>query len=231
MLVIFDCDGVLVDTEGVHAQVLRQCLHTLAIEANIAEVLMLFRGKSIAACINQVAALLADNAPYKDWQPQEREAFAATFWQTVQRETLVAFAAGVAPITGVRAVLQELRSRGVAFCVASNGSHDKMQMTLTHTALAEFFPHSRRFSATDVAQGKPAPDVFLYAAQKMGVQPAECVVIEDSPSGGRAARLAGMTLLGYCPPQPHAPHAATASAMQAEGARVFEHMDELLPLL
>lgn len=231
MLVIFDCDGVLVDTETVHAHVLRQCLRALEIEADVAEVLTHFRGKSVAACARQVAALLANNAPYQHWPAQQREAFAATFWQTVHRETLAAFAAGVAPIAGVYAVLQALRNRGVAFCVASNGTHDKMQMTLTHAGLAQFFPPSRRFSATDVAQGKPAPDVFLYAAAKMEASPTECVVVEDSPSGGRAARLAGMTLLGYCPPEPGASSAATAPAMKAEGAQVFGHMDELLPLL
>lgn len=231
MLVIFDCDGVLVDTETVSAKVLRDCLQPLGIAVSVAEVLTLFRGKSIAVCAEQVAALLADSEPYQSWPVLEREAFAKEFWAKVQQETLVAFESGVAPIAGVRDVLQSLREQGVAFCVASNGRHEKMQVTLTHTALADYFPPANRFSATDVAQGKPAPDLFLYAASKMGARPSECIVVEDSPSGARAARLAGMSLLGYCPAEPLLPRAGTDDLMRAEGAKLFRHMDELLTLL
>ncbi|WP_049723837.1 HAD family hydrolase [Gilvimarinus polysaccharolyticus] len=231
MLVIFDCDGVLVETETIQAQVLCDCLQPLGINITVAEVLMLFRGKPIAVCAEQVAALLADSEPYQSWPESERNAFASDFWVKVQQETLVAFSAGVQPIAGVRNVLESLTRRGIAFCVASNGRHEKMQNTLTHTGLAEFFPQANRFSATDVDYGKPAPDLFLYAANKMGVKPGDCSVIEDSPSGARAARLAGMSLLGYCPHDPMLPNAHVDDLMRAEGARVFRHMDELLSLL
>jgi|SRR5690554_2451982 len=231
MLVIFDCDGVLVETEAIQAEVLRDCLLPLGISVSVAEVLMLFRGKSIAVCGEQVSALLADSEPYQSWPEAERDAFAHEFWDKVQQETLAAFEANVQPIEGVRDVLQALKAKGIAFCVASNGRHDKMQMTLTRTGLADLLPKENRFSATEVAQGKPAPDLFLHAASKMGVKPNQCTVVEDSPSGARAARLAGMALLGFCPDEPLLPRANTEQLLLAEGATVFHHMDELLSLL
>ncbi|WP_041522786.1 HAD family hydrolase [Gilvimarinus agarilyticus] len=231
MLVIFDCDGVLVDTETVSAEVLRNCLQPLGIDISVAEVFGLFRGKSIAVCAEQVAALLADSEPYQSWPAPERDAFAAEFWGKVQQETLVAFEAGVKPITGIREVLDWLTSQGIAFCVASNGRHEKMQMTLGSTGLLDYFPQSNRFSATDVDQGKPAPDLFLHAARTMGVKASAAVVIEDSPSGARAARLAGMSLLGYCPHDPLLTRDNTDALMLAEGARVFRQMRELPELL
>ena len=231
MLVIFDCDGVLVDTETVSAEVLRDCLQPLGININVAEVLSLFRGKSIAVCAEQVAALLADSEPYQSWPVAEREAFAEEFWGKVQQETLVAFESGVKPIAGIRQVLDWLTSQGIAFCVASNGRHEKMQMTLGSTGLLDYFPRANRFSATDVDQGKPAPDLFLHAARAMGAKPSEAVVVEDSPSGARAARLAGMSLLGYCPYEPLLARDNTDALMLAEGARLFRQMGELPKLL
>ncbi|MDO3381943.1 HAD family hydrolase [Gilvimarinus algae] len=228
MLVIFDCDGVLVDTETVSARVLRDCLKPLGVHITISEVFALFRGKSIAVCADQVAALLADSEPYCSWPVNERDDFAREFWSKVQTETLRAFEAGVEPIDGVKALLQSLRERNIAFCVASNGRHEKMRLSLTQAGLIDYFP-SHRFSATDVAEGKPAPDLFLYAAQKMKVLPADCVVIEDSPSGARAARLAGMKLFGYCPPDDTGQvDRRTQKLLEQEGAQLFRHMDELL---
>lgn len=223
MLVIFDCDGVLVETETIGAEVLRDCLAPLGVHVNVSEVFALFRGKSIAVCAQQVAALIADNEPYCSWPETEREDFAVDFWSRVQMETLRAFENGVEPIPGVEALLQHLQQRQIQFCVASNGKHEKMQLSLGQSGLAKYFPKFR-FSATDVTEGKPAPDLFLLAAKSMGFAPSQCVVIEDSPSGARAARLAGMKLYGYCP---EGTDKRTREQMSAEGATLFAHMHEL----
>ncbi|UTF59968.1 HAD family phosphatase [Gilvimarinus sp. DA14] len=223
MLVIFDCDGVLVDTETIGAQVLCDCLAPLGVNVSVSEVFALFRGKSIAVCAQQVAALIADNEPYCSWPEAEREDFATDFWARVQVETLRAFEKGVEPIAGVQALLQHLQKKQIPFCVASNGKHEKMQLSLGMSGLAEFFP-TNRFSATDVSEGKPAPDLFLLAAKTMGAAPSECVVVEDSPSGARAARLAGMKLYGYCPAETDK---RTREQLLVEGASLIGHMHEL----
>ena len=223
MLVIFDCDGVLVETETLGAEVLRDCLAPLGVQVNVAEVFALFRGKSIAVCAEQVAALIADNEPYCSWPEAERLDFAEQFWARVQDETLRAFERGVEPIPGIKQVLKHLQNKGTEFCVASNGRHEKMQLSLTQSGLIEFFPR-HRFSATDVSEGKPAPDLFLLAANTLGYTPGECVVVEDSPSGARAARLAGMQLFAYCPPETDS---RTRQALAREGAELIGQMHEL----
>ncbi|WP_020208321.1 HAD family hydrolase [Gilvimarinus chinensis] len=223
MLVIFDCDGVLVETETIGAQVLCDCLAPLGVHVSVKEVFALFRGKSISVCVQQVAALIADIEPYCSWPEVEREDFAVDFWSKVQIETLRAFENGVAPIPEVESLLQYLQNAHIPFCVASNGKHEKMQLSLGQAGLAKYFPQYR-FSATDVAEGKPAPDLFLLAAKTMGVAPSECVVIEDSPSGARAARLAGMKLYGYCPEQTDK---HTREQLLAEGATLISRMHEL----
>ena len=106
-------------------------------------------------------------------------------------------------------------------CVASSASHEKMRFTLGHTGLWDRFA-GRIFSATEVAHGKPAPDLFLHAAATMGWEPADCAVVEDSPAGVEAGLSAGMTVFGY---------AGTTPASRLDGARVFTDMAELPGLL
>lgn len=222
-LVMFDCDGVLVDTETVSAKVLRDCLSPLGVEMSVAEVLALFRGKSIAACAQLVTGLLFESEPYKSWPNSELESFSVEFWRDVQAETLLAFEQGVEAIAGVKDLLQALQERGLPFCVASNGRHEKMQMSLTLSGLVDFFPRERRFSATDVAQGKPAPDLFLHAARSLGFKAGECCVVEDSSSGVEAAKRAGMQVFGYHPAAPD----EVSRKMQALGAIMVSDMDEV----
>src|SRR5690606_37851719 len=115
---------------------------------------------------------------------------------------------------------------GVPFVVASNGKHEKMRKTLGMTGLLPLF-EGRLFSATDVAMGKPAPDLFLLAAERMGIDPGQCVVVEDSSSGASAACAAGMALVGYCPGD----DPETDAAMRSAGGHIIRHMDALLPTL
>lgn len=222
MLIIFDCDGVLVETEALGVQVLHDCLQERGIHVPVDGLLDDFRGKSIAACVSQVKAIfIAANHSAEDMEKE-----ASDFWAYVQVRTLDFFDRGVESIPGVTQVLQRLQQAGINFVVASNGKHEKMRKTLGNTGLLPFFT-GRMFSATDVAAGKPAPDLFLYAAQSMGVEPERCIVIEDSPPGARAAHAAGMKLVGYCPWK----DPDIDAAMHSAKAYIIRHMDDLLPAL
>jgi HAD superfamily hydrolase (TIGR01509 family) len=110
--------------------------------------------------------------------------------------TTAALQAELTPVAGVESVIDELNSRGVPFCVASNGSHEKMRTSLGITGLLPHFDN-KLFSVTEVANGKPAPDVFLLAAGKFGASPSKCYV-EDTPTGVKAGVAAGMAVFGYC---------------------------------
>ena len=132
--------------------------------------------------------------------------------------TFAVFETELAPVPGVVGALDQIT---LPTCVASSGSHEKMRFTLGHVGMYERF-EGRIFSATEVEHGKPAPDLFLHAAARMGWDPAECAVVEDSPAGVEAALAAGMTALGY---------AGSTPAKRLAGARVFTDMAELPSLL
>lgn len=120
-------------------------------------------------------------------------------------------------------MVQRLVDMGVPICVTSSGTLEKMEVTLGVTGLARYFG-DRVFSATAVAVGKPAPDLFLLAARRMGVSPKECVVIEDSHSGVRAGIAAGMTIFGFCP-------SGDMWNLKELGVKTFNNMDDLISLL
>lgn len=216
MLVIFDCDGVLVDSETLAAEVLTEHLCRAGIEASFSETLERYRGKAFDQCVADIGQRLGVS---------ENDPAAADFWRAMQRDTLAACRERLRPIEGVVAVLEQLRAQGTAFCVASNGRHDKMAVTLAVTGILPLV-RGRVFSVTDVARGKPAPDLFLHAAARMGVAPERSVVVEDSPTGVRAARAAGMHVLGYAPP-----HSPVAGQLAELGAQCFVQMSELPALL
>ncbi|MFD0358920.1 HAD family hydrolase [Streptomyces sp. NPDC127110] len=207
-LVIFDCDGVLVDSEPLAARVQVALGAELGWPLTEAEVVERFIGRSAAHVREQVAARLGD-ATAREWD---------------QRFTVLhaeAVDAGLRPVAGLPEALDRI---SLATCVASSGSHEKMRHTLGRTGLYERFA-GRIHSATEVPRGKPAPDVFLYAARRMGVDPAACVVVEDSLPGVRAARAAGMRSLGY------AGGLTPADALAGPGTVVFTDMRELPALL
>jgi HAD superfamily hydrolase (TIGR01509 family) len=132
-----------------------------------------------------------------------------------------ALRAELVPVPGIASALDDL---GVPSCVASSGTHEKMRLTLGLTGLHDRFA-GRIFSATEVASGKPAPDLFLHAATRMGVEPARCVVVEDSAAGVQAARAAGMRALGY------AGGLTPADWLEGPGTVVFDDMRALVPLI
>ncbi|MEU8460930.1 HAD family hydrolase [Streptomyces sp. NPDC029003] len=207
-LVIFDCDGVLVDSERIAARVQVELGARLGWPLTEDEVVRRFIGRSSASVREQVAARLGDETA-RAWE----ESFALLHAQAVD--------AGLDPVDGLPEALDRIT---LATCVASSGSHEKMRHTLGRTGLYERFA-GRIHSATEVPRGKPAPDLFLYAAARMGVDPAACVVVEDSRPGVEAARAAGMRALGY------AGGLTPASALAGPGTTVFTDMRELPALL
>lgn len=179
-LVIFDCDGVLVDSERIAVRVQVALGAELGWPLTEDEVIDRFIGRSNASIGEQIAARLGDEA-------------AVVWWERFEQLHREAVDAGLLPVDGLPEALDAI---ALPTCVASSGSHDKMRHTLGRTGLYEHF-EGRIHSATEVARGKPAPDLFLHAARKMGVDPAACVVVEDSRPGVEAARAAGMRAFGY----------------------------------
>jgi HAD superfamily hydrolase (TIGR01509 family) len=209
VLVIFDCDGVLVDSEPLSNAALSRTLRAFGLDLSVEETTAEFMGRSWAACEARISELLGRPAP-----AELREAYEAA------RDA--AFARDLRAVPGAAEAVDAAAATGAAVCVASSGDHAKMRMTLGMTGLHDRFD-GRIFSATEVEHGKPAPDLFLHAARRMGVAPADAVVVEDSPLGVEAARAAGMRVLGYAGRTP-------AEALSAADA-VFRSMAELPALL
>jgi HAD superfamily hydrolase (TIGR01509 family) len=207
-LVIFDCDGVLVDSERITNQVLVDMLGELGFALSLDEAIENFVGRSLGQCLDTIAVLLGTAPP---------DHFAATF----HSRTTAALEANILAVPGVRDALDAI---AVPCCVASSGDHEKMRITLGATGLLSRFA-GRIFSVTEVTHPKPAPDIFLHAASRCGVSPAQCVVVEDTPTGVAAGVAAGMTVLGYCALTPD-------HRLSAAGAhQVFDYMGDLPGLL
>lgn len=182
-LVIFDCDGVLVDSERISHEVLCEMLAEQGVSLPFDEAVRRFMGSSVPLAIEHLGELLGRPAP-QDWLDE------------MLVRTREAFQAGLTPVPGVLQVLEALEAAGCPYCVASNGNHAKVRFTLGLTGLLPRF-EGRIFTADDVARPKPAPDLFLLAAAALGVAPADAVVVEDSPTGVTAAKAAGMRVIGY----------------------------------
>ena len=181
-LVVFDCDGVLVDSERLAVSVEAQLLGELGWPLSEAEVLDRFVGRSDEHMIAEVEAQLGRAVP--------------DFVEQYHQRLHAAFDAELGPVEGVVEALERIEQSGLATCVASSGTHAKMTRTLGLTGLWDRFD-GRIFSATEVHVGKPAPDLFLFAAASMGIAPTACVVVEDSRAGVEAAVAAGMRVVGY----------------------------------
>ncbi|WP_190016778.1 HAD family hydrolase [Streptomyces lucensis] len=207
-LVIFDCDGVLVDSERIAARVQVTLGAELGWPLTEGEVVDRFIGRSHAAIREQVAARLG-------------EEIAAVWSERFERLHREAVDTDLAPVAGLPEALDAITW---ATCVASSGSHEKMRHTLGRTGLYDRFA-GRIYSATEVARGKPAPDLFLHAARQMGADPAACVVVEDSRPGVQAARAAGMRAFGY------AGGLTPADRLRGPGVTVFHDMRELPVLI
>jgi HAD superfamily hydrolase (TIGR01509 family) len=206
-LVIFDCDGVLVDSEAINQRIQAEAFTRLGVPMTAQDVGREFLGMATAKIFATVEARLGRPFP-EGWV------------EALHEEVYAAFERELRPIPGV---VEALNRIAVPACVASSGTHEKLRVTLGITGLYERFA-GRIFSATEVANGKPAPDLFLHAARSLGVERGGCAVVEDSPMGVAAARAAGMRVFAYA--------AATAGeSLTGPGTVVFTDMRELPGLL
>jgi HAD superfamily hydrolase (TIGR01509 family) len=182
-LVIFDCDGVLVDSEPIALEVLVEALAVKGIAMDADGAAERFLGRSIGSMADVVRQEF-DVEIDQDFLSRMREALYARFRRELQ------------PIAGVGRVVERLKEQGISWCVASSSQRERIELSLAATGLLDHFKPSI-FSATMVENGKPAPDLFLYAAAAMGADPSACVVVEDSPAGIVAAQAAGMAVCAF----------------------------------
>jgi len=211
MLVIFDCDGVLVDSERLAAGVFSDTLGEQGILLSAEQCYTQFHGRTLVYCFEWLERVFKCRLPND-------------FEQTLSRATRACFQDSLQPVEGVVDILEWLQKRNIECCVASNGEHEKIAHSLEVTGLDRFFPerfasNCRRFSREDVTCGKPSPELFLYAAEIIGVPPAFCTVVEDSAAGFNAAEAAGMRLLCY------------TSEKEESGRTTFQSMKELKHIL
>lgn len=206
-LVIFDCDGVLVDSERVTNRVFCAMLNELGLAVSLDDMFEQFVGLSMPQCLALITGMLG-RPPPDDFVPR---------WRRRQAEAL----REVKPVPGVEDVLASL---AMPFCVASSGTREKIELTLGVTGLLPHF-EGRIFTVADVERPKPAPDVFLHAAGSLGAVPSACAVVEDTPVGVRAGAAAGMRVFGYAADTP-------AHRLREAGAEfLFAGMRELPGLI
>ncbi|MEU1558759.1 HAD family hydrolase [Streptomyces scabiei] len=209
-LVIFDNDGVLVDSEPISNRLLAEYLTELGHPTSYEDSIRDYMGSAM----HRIQELVLERTGKK--LPED---FDDVFHQRV----FAGFERDLEPVPGVVTVLEKLVADGLPYCVASSGSHERIRVGHRTTGLDRWFGEGLVFSAQDVGRGKPAPDLFLHAAERMGVAPERCAVVEDSPLGVRAGLAAGMDVYGYTPMTP---------AGKMPGAReYFSDMGELLDLL
>ncbi|GAB3407527.1 HAD family hydrolase [Flindersiella endophytica] len=179
-LIIFDCDGVLVDSERLALKVDVEIYAKLGWPLSEREIGDRYIGRTWDFMLAELEAQLGhapDPAVLEEWSRRHREVFETE----------------LEPVDGIAEALDGITTPA---CVASSSGHSRLRRTLTKVGLYERFA-GRIFSAEDVAHGKPAPDLFLYAAEQLGVEPERCAVVEDSEYGVLAGRSAGMTVYAY----------------------------------
>jgi HAD superfamily hydrolase (TIGR01509 family) len=206
--VIFDCDGVVVDSEPMLFDMLAEDLARHGLPLPVETLNARFLGLTLQGLrdkANAAGASLLD-----DWCDD----FYMRLYAKLKR--------GVPLVPGILTVLEALDNAGIPYAMGSNGSAEKMQITLGQHGLIPRF--RGLFSGQTLGKPKPAPDLFLHAAVALNTAPADCIVIEDSPTGAQAARAAGMRCMGY------APH-GNAAALTDAGAIIFSDMKDLPRLL
>jgi HAD superfamily hydrolase (TIGR01509 family) len=211
MLVIFDCDGVLVDSEVISNRVLAESLTAEGLPTTLTQSRAAYQGLLLEDIRARAEAKLGRALP-EGWV------------EGYERDRNLAFERELQPVAGAARAVEYLTAAGVDICVASQGRLEKTRLTLTLTGLRELFADEALFSAHTVPRGKPYPDLFLHAAGERGHAPAQCVVIEDSPSGVTAAVAAAMRVLGYTAD-------SDAEALRQAGAETFGSLDEVPALL
>jgi len=209
-LIIFDCDGVLVDSEHLSSQLIAEEISKLGFPMKTAQAQGLFTGGSLADVEQYIESKLGHPIPYD---------FEAVF----RKRSYELFESSLQPISEIEEALKAISAMSIQNCVASNGPLEKMLFNLEKTKLLSYF-EDRLFSAYQVNRWKPDPFLFLHAAKTMKVAPAHCLVIEDSTHGVEAAVAAGIPVLGYS-------EGANGDALKKAGAKVFSDMRDLPDLI
>jgi beta-phosphoglucomutase-like phosphatase (HAD superfamily) len=212
--VIFDCDGVLVETEVTSSEVMARCVARVGLERTPDEIRERFKGWALPRVMVELEAELGRPLP-------------AGFLEDFITERLDVYRhGGVEQIPGAAAAVRAVLAAGLQLCVASQGTQEKMRVTLSGSGMRELLGAAPILSADDdgVARGKPAPDLYLHAAATLSVPPRGCVVVEDSLTGVQGGVAAGMRVLGYAVD-------ADADAMAAAGGEPFFDMGQVPGLL
>jgi HAD superfamily hydrolase (TIGR01509 family) len=211
-LVIFDCDGVLIDSEKLAVEIDIQMLAEIGWSLSREEIIERFMGRSYANMLKEIAGFLGHRVP-DEW---------VTRWDALYRAKL---AAELEPVDGVADAIDALHAAGYTTCVASSSGHAHLETNLTRAELFDRLK-GRIFSATEVEHGKPAPDLFLHAAATLGYSPGQSVVVEDSRYGVQAARAAGMPVFAFA-----AGAMTPLEALAGPGTTIFHDMGELPGLI
>lgn len=207
--VLFDCDGVIVDSEEIAFALIGEELSAHGLELSHDRMAELFLGGTMRGVYVTALELGADLPA--NW--------VALFYEQLYARLML----GTPLIPGVLALLERLDAAGIAYAIGSNGSMRKMEITLgQHPQVLRRF-EGKLFSGQEMGMPKPAPDLYLHAAAALGMAAGDCVVVEDSPTGAKAARAAGMRCLGYAP--------KGNPALAAEAAELFADMAELPGLI
>lgn len=205
--IIFDCDGVLVETEPIAIKVLVECLFDIGIDLDFEKTLLDCRGGNLNDHLMRYSKIHNKEVP-------------TNFIENFRERMYLRFEDGVKAVPGVHDLMKDLR---LPYSVASNGPMKKMQVTLKMSELLHYF-EGEIYSAYDIQAWKPDPKIYLIVAEKMGLNPKDCLVVEDSEPGIRAGIDAGMQVWGYAEP-------GRREELEKTGARVFEHMSELKDFL
>jgi HAD superfamily hydrolase (TIGR01509 family) len=210
-LVIFDCDGVLVDSEPISNEVLAAVLTRDGLPTSTEEALARYKGRLMREVVAIAQELLGGPLP---------DGFIGRY----ERERAAAFHARLRPVPGAAEAVSRVKRAGIAVCVATQGKPDKTELTLGLTGLRPLFAQGAVFTSYGVERGKPFPDLFLHAAAAMGADPARTAVVEDTPIGVEAGVAAGMRVLGFAAD-------ADAAELRASGAEPYAAHAELPGLL
>lgn len=213
-LVIFDCDGVLVDSEPLSLACLTAGLNRIGVAIDFATVRARFTGTSMPSIMAHIARDYGVAAP-------------PGFVEAVKAETLALFDTELRAMRGVAGAVAAL---GLPRCVASSSDPVRLRHSLTLTGLLPLFGDCV-FSSAQVRRGKPFPDLFLFAAERMGVPPAACLVIEDSVPGVTAARSAGMRVAGFTGGGHWGHDPAGADLVRAGAGRIFSDFSDLAAVI
>ncbi|MFS4494956.1 HAD family hydrolase [Maribacter sp. 2308TA10-17] len=206
--IIFDCDGVLVDSEVLGNQVLVDLANEYGANINLTYALENFKGGFLKDCIRQIESIVGTTILPKDFESEYRKRSFEVFKNDLQ------------PVSGVEEVLKGLN---IPFCVASSGPPKKIRLNLKTTELLSYFDENI-FSCYDIGKWKPDPAIFLHAATTMGYTPKDCLVIEDTPIGVEAAKSGGFDVFGFSAHN-------TNENFKSKADKIFYSMDELLPMI